>query len=37
MQLAAQGGREDLAKQMLDYKLAQDEKLLQQIHIGDDE
>ena len=37
MHAAGLGEREDLVKLMLEYKLAQDEKLLRQIHVGDDE
>ena len=36
MQLAALSGREDLLQMMLQYKLAQDEKLLKQIDVGDE-
>ena len=35
MQAAATGGREDLVTMMLEYKLAQDEKLLRQIDVSE--
>ena len=36
MNAAGQSGRDDLVKLMLEYKLAQDEKLLRQIDVGDE-
>ena len=35
MHAASSAGREDLVKLMLDHKLAEDEKLLRQIDVGD--